>query len=57
MSEVLCFEGGGGDLLSAQQVADFVSDGLIFLDQHVPAALNAAVLDALGAYEGDRYRC
>lgn len=43
--------------LSARQVADFVSDGLIFLGQRVPAALNAAVLDALGAYEGDRYRC
>jgi len=57
MTEALCFEGGGGDLLSARKVADFVSDGLIFLDQRVPVELNDAVLDALRAYEGDRYRC
>lgn len=57
MAEVLDFDGGAGNLLSARQVADFVTDGLIVLDQRVPDEQNAEVLDAVGDYVGDRYHC
>jgi Phytanoyl-CoA dioxygenase (PhyH) len=57
MSEVVYFEGPDTELLGPAPVADLVTDGLVRLDQRVPAELNAEVLDAVAGYEGDRFRC
>jgi hypothetical protein len=57
MTDVVGFEGPDADLLGPGQVADFVTDGLVFLDQRVPAELNEHVIAAIKGYEGDRYYC
>jgi hypothetical protein len=55
MNEVLHFDGANTDLLGPSAAADFVTDGIVILPQHVPGALNEEFIDAARTYQGDRY--
>jgi hypothetical protein len=57
MSDVLSFDGPDSFLLRPDQVADFVTDGIVTLEPRVPAELNEDVIAAIKGYEGDRYYC
>jgi hypothetical protein len=51
------FDGPDADLLGPTQVADLVTDGILTLEERVPAELNDEFLEAVKVYEGDRSYC
>jgi Phytanoyl-CoA dioxygenase (PhyH) len=56
MTETLSVDVGERDLLDVEQMMKFTCDGLVRLDDVVPAELNRLVLSELDAYDGSGYK-
>lgn len=57
MADIVDLSGSDKELLGPLDMASFVCDGLLVLDERVPEEHNERVLEALAAYEGNRSAC